>query len=128
MAGEAKRARRTLRPEGELGHSVANALIDDLAVAGALIDQNSDVLHFYGRTGDYLELAQGEPTRNVVRMARPALRRPLHDIIAAAKRARDPTGYQVRVALAGDEDVSVLLEVVPVEQLEAGPLRHFLLL
>ncbi|MEO8714517.1 MAG: CheR family methyltransferase, partial [Acetobacteraceae bacterium] len=49
------------------------ALLDRYAPASVLIDQKGHVLYFHGPTGDYLEQPTGEPTRDLLAMAREGL-------------------------------------------------------
>jgi two-component system CheB/CheR fusion protein len=57
-------------PMAELARS---ALIDRYAPASVLIDRKDRVLYFHGATKDYLEQPTGEPTRDVLAMARDGL-------------------------------------------------------
>ena len=54
------------------------ALLKQIAPAGALINGQGAILYLHGRTGMYLELAQGEAgVNNILKMAREGLRRDL---------------------------------------------------
>lgn len=54
------------------------ALLRQIAPTGALVKSNGDILYLHGRTGMYLEPAQGETTvNNILNMAREGLRREL---------------------------------------------------
>ncbi len=54
------------------------ALLQQIAPAGALIDSRGDILYLHGRTGMYLEPASGESgVNNILKMAREGLRRKL---------------------------------------------------
>jgi two-component system CheB/CheR fusion protein len=59
------------------------AILQQVAPAGALVNSSGDILYLHGRTGSYLEPAPGEPgVNNIVRMAREGLR----DTLASALR------------------------------------------
>jgi two-component system CheB/CheR fusion protein len=63
------------------------ALLQQIAPAGALVNEQGDILYLHGRTGMYLEPTPGETgTNNVLKMAREGLRRALS--IALHKAAR----------------------------------------
>lgn len=51
------------------------ALLQQVALAGALVNGHGDILYLHGRTGRYLEPAPGEAgTNNILKMARDGLR------------------------------------------------------
>ena len=55
-----------------------HALLQQLVPAGALINSNGDILYIHGRTGMYLEPAEGEVgVYNILKMAREGLRHEL---------------------------------------------------
>jgi len=55
-----------------------HVLLQQVAPAGALVNGQGDILYLHGRTGLYLEPAQGEAgTNNILKMAREGLRREL---------------------------------------------------
>ncbi len=61
------------------------ALLRQIAPAGALINGQGDILYLHGRTGLYLELAPGEAgIINILKMAREGLR---HDLTMALQKA-----------------------------------------
>jgi two-component system, chemotaxis family, CheB/CheR fusion protein len=63
------------------------ALLQQIAPAGALVNGQGDILYLHGRTGMYLEPTPGETgTNNILKMAREGLRRALG--IALHKAAR----------------------------------------
>ena len=54
------------------------ALLQQLALAGLLVNEHGDIYYQHGRTGMYLELAPGEVgVSNILKMARNGLREPL---------------------------------------------------
>jgi two-component system, chemotaxis family, CheB/CheR fusion protein len=60
------------------------SLMEHIVSAAALINANGDILYIHGRTGLYLEPAQGEAgVNNILKMAREGLRR---DLIAALRK------------------------------------------
>jgi two-component system CheB/CheR fusion protein len=70
------------RPLREL---TEQALLQQVAPAGALVNEHGDILYLHGRTGMYLEPAPGEAgINNILKMAREGLRR---DLITALHKA-----------------------------------------
>ena len=53
------------------------ALLQQVTMAGALVNARGDILYLHGRTGMYLELAPGEITTNIFKVSREGLRRRL---------------------------------------------------
>jgi two-component system, chemotaxis family, CheB/CheR fusion protein len=60
-------------------------LMDHYAPPAVFIDHAGEILYTHGRTGKYLELAQGHAHLNVLEMAREGLR---HEVAAAIRKAR----------------------------------------
>jgi two-component system CheB/CheR fusion protein len=76
------------------------ALLQQLALAGALVNGQGDILYLHGRTGRYLEPAPGESgINNILRMAREGLRQDLrmalHKAANSGQRVHCP-GLQVK--------------------------------
>ena len=66
------------------------ALLDRYAPASVLVDAKGRVLYFHGPTSDYLQLPTGEPTRDLLAMARDGLPAKLRGALyEAAVNARD---------------------------------------
>jgi two-component system, chemotaxis family, CheB/CheR fusion protein len=75
-----------------------HALLERYAPASVLIDQKGSILYFHGPTGDYLVQPSGEPTRDLLAMAREGLRLGLRGALrrAAERRQSVTFGAQVR--------------------------------
>jgi two-component system, chemotaxis family, CheB/CheR fusion protein len=89
-------------------------LLGRYAPPGVLVNENLDIVQFRGRTSNYLEPPPGEPTTNLLKMAREGLFLELRSAIEEVRkqhRAVRRAGVCVRVD--GDSR-SVNLEVVPV--------------
>ena len=101
------------RMQGE----VTQALLARYAPAAVVVDGDLNILHYRGQTGRYLEAPSGEPTLNVLRMAKPGL---LHGLRTALDDARESElgepvrrdGLQVRT---DGSTQSVDLEAIPLE-------------
>ena len=80
------------------------ALLKQIAPAGALVNGDGDILYLHGRTGRYLELTPGETgVSNILKMAREGLKRDLttalHNAVAGREIVRFPG---LRVKTNGD--------------------------
>jgi two-component system CheB/CheR fusion protein len=60
------------------------ALLQQVTMAGVLVNAHGDILYLHGHTGMYLELAPGEITTNIFKIAREGLR---HRLTAALNEA-----------------------------------------
>ena len=94
-------------------------LLTRYSPAGVLIDENFDVLQFRGHTSPYLEAPPGEPTTNLLRMARGGLLPGLRDALLEAK-TRGASARRERLNVRGEEKVREIdLLVVPVRPADA---------
>jgi len=67
------------------------ALLREIAPAGALVNDKGDILYLHGRTGMYLELVPGEAgINNILKMAREGLRRELTTALHKAVVSKQP--------------------------------------
>jgi len=74
--------------EVSLRELTEKTLLDHYTPACVVINENYDIVYFHGRVGKYLELPSGEPTLNILRMAREDLRRELRTSIHEAVKQR----------------------------------------
>jgi two-component system CheB/CheR fusion protein len=88
-------------------------LLRDFAPAAVLVSSDMDVLHFRGRTGDYLEHSPGAASLNLLRMARENL---VIDLRAALTKAikNDAQVRHTAHVRRDDHMNEVLIEVIPV--------------
>jgi two-component system, chemotaxis family, CheB/CheR fusion protein len=95
--GGTKKAMTTKMPLREV---TEQALLQQLAPAGALVNGQGDILYVHGRTGMYLEPSPGESgINNIVKMAREGLRQPLQAAlrqVAATKESVQIRGLRVK--------------------------------
>ena len=90
------------------------ALAGRFAPPGVVVNEALEVLQFRGRTGAYLEPPTGEPTTNLLKLAREGLFLELRSALEEAKRAGISvrrTGIRVR---RDNNAVDVDIEVLPV--------------
>jgi two-component system CheB/CheR fusion protein len=100
------------------------ALLQQVAPAGALINEQGDILYLHGRTGQFLELAPGESgPNNILKMARDGLRSELsatlQQAVASQAVVRSP-GLRVRT---NGHLITVNLTVRPVTASRAASSR-----
>lgn len=111
---------RATEQERDLRHTVQQILLQSYGPAGVLINHRREVVHYFGRTGRYLEPSHARGRANVVDMAQPGLRTPLHATIRRCEEEdREVVSPAVEVQVDGDtETVDVLVR--PVTELGRG--------
>ncbi len=97
-------------PTAELAR---RALLDRYAPASVLIDEKARILYFHGTTRDYLEHPAGEPTRDLLMMAREGLAPALRAAIREASKANSSVTVNA-LRREGKPGVSVTITVAPV--------------
>ena len=109
------------RSSEDLGHAVAGALAAQVATGGVVVDERGEILHFYGRTADFIEISPGEPALDLLRMARA-------DLVPRLRRALDAARRTNSDALTPGHVREPGLRVVPVPPADASRPRSFLVL
>ncbi len=106
-------------------------LLAQYAPAGVIVDDALNVVHVRGDTGAYLQVASGEPTYSLLKMAREGLVVALRTALLKARQKKAAVSQQVAVRQNGHlRDVH--LKVVPINGTGGGTGRadalHFLVL
>ncbi|MCC6797378.1 MAG: PAS domain-containing protein [Candidatus Hydrogenedentes bacterium] len=97
---------------------VERQLLSMYAPTSVVVNRRGDILYIHGRTGRYLEPAQGQPKNNVFEMAREGLAGQLPALIHKASSQKAPVRYGgLRVKTNGETS----LVNVTVQQLPAHP-------
>lgn len=73
-----------------LREQTEQALLEHFKPVGVLVDQDGEILFLQGRTGLYLEPAQGEAGMNILKMAREGLRQELSAALRKASAQKKP--------------------------------------
>ena len=124
VAPPAHAVREPSRPEGRSVQDEANrVLLRRYGPVGVIIDSNQQVVQFRGSTGPFLEPPTGEPSMNLLKMAREGLLFPLRAAIQLARRRHKPVRRE-GVRVRRDKDwLTVTLEVLPLGPTVSG---HYL--
>ena len=85
LPNEVVRTAAAMRKGKSMRETTEQALLSQIIAAGALVNDQGDILYLHGRTGMYLEPAPGETAiNNILRMAREGLQR---ELIATLRKA-----------------------------------------
>ncbi|QPC88836.1 PAS domain-containing protein (plasmid) [Mesorhizobium sp. NBSH29] len=103
-----------IAPASELAR---RALLERYAPASVLIDQKGRVLYFHGTTRDYLEHPAGEPTRDLLTMARDGMAARLRAAIREASKENRSVTVNARIRETGR---SVAMTVAPLPASSQG--------
>jgi len=96
--------------------------------AGAIIDDDMNIVQVRGHTAPYIELSPGEPTRNLLKMAREGLVAGLGKAIRTA-RQKNTAAKENGFRFEGSGQVKeVAIEAVPLRGSTSSKKRYFLLL
>ena len=102
-------------------------LLSQYAPAGVIVDDALNVVHVRGATGPYLQLAPGEPSYDLVRMAREGLVVALRASFLKAKQTKAAVTHHARVRQDGDFR-EVNLKVIPLNGSDRDAPQHFMIL
>lgn len=106
-ADDADRPSRSVEPQpptvAQIAPHVGRMLLARFAPPSIVVNGRGDIVHIHGRTGRYLEPAAGQPTMNVLEMAREGLRLELGTCLQqAAKQHEEVRREGVAVHSNGD--------------------------
>jgi len=102
--------------QGNLARLTRGLVLERFAPSAVLIDSKGTILNIQGRTGKYLEPANGPPTQNILDMAREGLRMELSMAIRKAASSLEAiTRHQVQVQVNGGTQ-AIDLHVVPLDR------------
>jgi two-component system CheB/CheR fusion protein len=90
------------------------------APPSVLVNHEFEVQQFRGRTAPFLETPAGQPTTNVLRLAKEGLFLELRSALAEAKTARAPVVREQLHVLDGSADIEFTLRVLPVSVVESS--------
>ncbi|HSI69335.1 MAG TPA: CheR family methyltransferase, partial [Gillisia sp.] len=63
-----------------------DVILNKYTPAGVVVDDDMEIVHFRGRTGNYLEQQAGKPNLNLLRMAKPGLAFELRSVVHYARK------------------------------------------
>jgi two-component system, chemotaxis family, CheB/CheR fusion protein len=103
-----------LQPPGDFPREADRLVLGRYAPPSALVNQEFEVQQFRGRTSPYFETPSGQPTTNILRLAKQGL---FMELRSALTEAKATNGTVVREGLHvadGSDDIEFTLRVLPV--------------
>ena len=116
------------RAETEVLREADRLVLAEHGPPGAIVDNDLNIVQVRGRTAPYLELSPGEPTRNLLRMAREGLIAGLGKAIQTARQtnaAAKGDGFRIE---DGGRLTNVTIHVTPFRETSSSKERYFLVL
>ena len=105
-----------------LRRTVDVRVLDRFAPAHVVVNREGDIVYYSPRTGKYLEAPSGQPSRQLLAMARKGLRLDLRAALHEAVETRRPVTRE-RIAVESEDRVQLIsLTVEPMSDTEADPL------
>ncbi len=104
-------------------------MLAEHAPPGAVIDDEMNIVQVRGRTAPYLELSPGEPTQNLLKLAREGLIAGLGKAIRTARQSEavaKEDGF--RIERWRPVNRTSLIKVIPFERSPSSKERYFLVL
>ena len=92
-------------------HSIEKVMLQDYAPACVIINEQNDIVYFFGRTGNYLEPSQGIPSNNLFDLARRGLGLDIRAAIQSVRETQRPV-VRERISFEVSEQVRLVDLVV----------------
>ena len=116
------------REEPDLMREADRLVLAEHGPPGVVIDDETNIVQVRGRTAPFLELAPGEPTQNLLKLAREGLIAGLGRAIRAARQTNTTTkedGFRIE---DDGQLKDVTIKVIPFRSPSSSKERHFLVL
>lgn len=101
-------------------------ILSKFAPPSVIINANFEILQFRGRTTPFLEPSVGQPSLNLLKMARPELLTGLRSIIQSVRKENQPFGRKGLHFKAHDKTITVDIEALPLNPLAVEKDRMYL--
>ena len=110
----AKRPGVINQPPGDFQREADRLVLGRYAPPSVLVNHDFEVQQFRGRTSPYFETPSGQPTTNILRMAKQGLFMELRSALTEAKTTNGPVVREGLHVVDGSDDIEFTLRVLPV--------------
>lgn len=97
-------AKPIISQQSQITRSIERVLLQEYAPACVIVNEQNEIVYYFGRTGKYIDPPQGLPNNNLFELVKLGLRLDLRATIQAARASRK-TAIRERVSLETDEQV-----------------------
>ena len=108
-----------LTRQQQVSRSIERVMLQEYAPACVIINEQNDIVYFFGRTGNYLEPSQGVPSNNIFDLARRGLGLDLRAGIQAVRETQRKV-VRERISVEAPDQVYLLNLIVRPLQDESG--------
>lgn len=120
---------RNAEPRTRLGPiDLHQRLLEEYAPPSLVVDETNALVHLSERAGRYIEMRGGEPSLNLLQLARPELRVPLRTALFQAAQKRSIVSVRGVAVHTGARDAVVDVVVHPVLREGEAPQGYYLVL
>ncbi len=116
------------KTEREFVKDADNIILSKFSPPGVIVDTHLNILQFRGRTAPFLEPGSGQPSLNLLKMARPELLATLRTAIRSAKREKKSVKRDRQHFEVDGKDLHFNLEVIPINAKSSDMEKTFLVL
>lgn len=107
-----------INPKNEVKHTDFRKAADELMLsrytpAGVVVNEEMDIVHFRGNTGNYLEQGPGKPSHNLLKMAKKGLAFELRNIFHKVKKEKDSVIKENISFQLNDRLRNISIEAIP---------------
>ena len=102
------------QPPGDFQREADRLVLGRYAPPSVLVNHDFEVQQFRGRTSPFLETPSGQPTTNILRMAKQGLFMELRSALTEAKTTNGPVVREGLHVVDGSDDIEFTLRVLPV--------------
>lgn len=105
--------------------SADDIILSRYTPAGVVVNEALDIVHFRGKTVNYLEQSQGKPTHNLLQLAKPGLAFELRNILHKTKKEKETVVKENIPLQINDTQRLISIEAFPLPDFDEP---HFLVL
>jgi two-component system CheB/CheR fusion protein len=127
--GSAAADARATEPRSRLGPiDLHQRLLEEYGPPSLIVDETNAIVHLSERAGRYIEIGPGEPSLNLLQLARPELRVPLRTALFQAAQKRSIVSVRGVAVDTGERNAVVDVIVRPVLREGEAPQGYYLVL
>jgi len=112
-------------PKSDFRKSAESLLLSKYTPASVIINQHMDIVHLQGVMAPFLELSQGKPTYNILKMARQGL---VYELRNGIHKSKESMGLIVKHSIPLKDNGTIIYVSIEVQPLPDTAELHFLIL